>query len=136
MTPEKQRIAIAEACGTHRIERTARSWNPSVMPEEPVLVLIDRKGLTCTYWNNASSGDADFEPPLRYDEDLNAMHEAEKALTNSDDDIGSRWRFVEELIDITRAESMEVHREVFAVVNATAAQRAEAFLRTIGKWEQ
>lgn len=29
---------------------------------------------------------------------------------------------------------MEVHREVYVVVHATAAQRAEAFLKTLGLW--
>ena len=54
-----------------------------------------------------------------YLNDLNAMHEAEKVLTDKQAilydsilDLISGWTF---------------HR--------TAAQRAEAFLRTIGKWE-
>ena len=64
-----------------------------------------------------------------YLNDLNAMHEAEKVL--------SRWQ-VEKYLDVLsgftegRGNSDYVW---YTTVFATAAQRAEAFLRTIGKWE-
>lgn len=53
--------------------------------------------------------------------DLNAMHEAEKVLT--DDQL---WRMARE---IERNDEQWYFR-------ATARQRAEAFLRTLGKWEE
>lgn len=63
-----------------------------------------------------------------YLNDLNAMHEAEKLLT--------QW---EELVSYHSwlgycggNSTIEVHN----CIHATAAQRAEAFLRTIGKWEE
>lgn len=83
MTPEAQRIAIAEACG----------------------------------WAHASVGP--FAHP-DYLTDLNAMHEAEKVLTNA-----QRERYRTEL----------VYKLAGGDVFATAAQKAEAFLWTIGKWE-
>lgn len=58
-----------------------------------------------------------------YPNDLNAMHEAEKILQHY-------GVFVDKL-----AEIMRQPRQGIMLVNATAAQRAEAFLRTIGKWE-
>jgi len=58
-----------------------------------------------------------------YCNDLNAMHEAEKTLQHY-------GVFVDKL-----AEIMGQPRQGIMLVNATAAQRAEAFLRTIGKWD-
>jgi hypothetical protein len=56
-----------------------------------------------------------------YCNDLNAMHEAEWSLT--DDQL---WRMARE---IERNDEQWYFR-------ATARQRAEAFLRTLGKWEE
>ena len=64
-----------------------------------------------------------------YLNDLNAMHEAEKLLTKK-----QRPFYAGELIDATVAECMEQHAEVFVVAHATAAQRAEAFLKTLNLW--
>jgi hypothetical protein len=55
-----------------------------------------------------------------YCTDLNAMHEAEKVLTFEDwesyrDELGGSFR---------------------GCAHATARQRAEAFLRTLGKWKE
>jgi hypothetical protein len=58
-----------------------------------------------------------------YCNDLNAMHEAEKALGLAYD----RW--TRELREICE-------RDRRCIESATARQRAEAFLRTIGKWEE
>ena len=66
MTPEQQRIAIAEACG----------WSY-------------RKTEFCTYWWNDEvnktlpPNDDGFRPCPDYLNDLNAMHEAENSLTTS-----------------------------------------------------
>lgn len=56
--------------------------------------------------------------PPAYDKDLNAMHETEKTLSYS-----QRIQYMNKLL------------ETPGCVFATAAQRAEAFLKTIGKWE-
>lgn len=55
--------------------------------------------------------------------DLNAMHEAEKALTP-------------EQIDAFCDHLNPTNYGVWWGINATARQRAEAFLRTLGKWEE
>ena len=98
MTPEKQRIAIAEACGIARLWSTA-------LPERTV---------HCDVPN--------------YLNDLNAMHEAEIAVLGSDWDEEPWARYKHRLYQV-----IEPHRHV---LNSTAAQRAEAFLRTLGKWEE
>ena len=91
MTPEAQRIAIAEACGTMR-------WSYA-LPKKCVAASVPK-----------------------YTEDLNAMHEAEKVLTSS-----QMAPYVDSL--------QEMNERWATPAFATAAQRAEAFLRTIEKWE-
>jgi hypothetical protein len=90
VTPEAQRIAIAEACGWKTEYRDAVS-SVTALPD--------------------------------YLNDLNAMHDAEKVLTSE-----QVTSYVYSL------ESMNERWSTPAF--ATAAQRAEAFLRTIGKWEE
>jgi hypothetical protein len=57
-----------------------------------------------------------------YCNDLNAMHEAEKIF-----DHALYCRYIDELCDITIKGNNSMYM-------ATAVQRAEAFLKTIGKW--
>ena len=59
-----------------------------------------------------------------YLNDLNAMHEAENTLTDKAHE-EFRLNLYEVLGDDSRL-----------IVSSTAAQRAEAFLLTIGKWEE
>lgn len=56
--------------------------------------------------------------------DLNAMHEAEKMLSPE-----MRYKYCLWLGPLTTERS-------FNVIHTTAAQRAEAFLHTIGKWTE
>ena len=59
-----------------------------------------------------------------YLNDLNAMHEVERNLDNN------KYETYEDMLDIL------VRRTgVNRLTSATAAQRAEAYLRTIGKWK-
>ena len=105
MTPEQQRIAIAEACG----------WKP------------DKRGLG---W---LSPHGYYAPEPDYLNDLNAMHDAEKVL------------FPVEVDDLYGSDLVKEYGDILqhlccgnpgGVMRATASQRAEAFLRTIGKWEE
>lgn len=68
-----------------------------------------------------------------YCNDLNAMHEAEKVFTYEEAE-----QFEGELCYICGSENL--HKEYplpfeFSVAHASATKRAEAFLKTIGKWE-
>ena len=98
MTPEKQRIAIAEACETMQ-------WSYA-LPQKCVGASVPK-----------------------YTEDLNAMHDAEKVLTEKG--VDTWWAYV----DLINRHNLIPFGQSTAV-HATAAQRAEAFLRTIGKWEK
>lgn len=60
-----------------------------------------------------------------YLHDLNAMHEAEEILNENKRLIYSR----------ALVENFHGLGWQFDVIHATSAQRAEAFLRTIGKWK-
>jgi hypothetical protein len=65
-------------------------------------------------------------PIPNYLNDLNAMHEAEKVLTQAQD------------YDYRTVTLPKVCKDGSGMIalTATAAQRAEAFLRTIGKWKE
>jgi hypothetical protein len=93
MNQEKQRIAIAEACG----------WKPNPFQ-------MDMRGQVFP------------QSPPDYLHDLNAMAKAEKVLI-----LDCEWSTYLDRLSVIVAEGSLVH--------ATSAQRAEAFLRTIGKWE-
>ena len=108
MKPELQRIAIAEACG----------WRCTAAFKE---------AFAC--WVRPDGMDHQTEWLPDYLNDLNAMHEAEKTLSrgegyHQEGGFGLYGTALEEVCD-------EQHP-----IDATAAQRAEAFLRTVGKWEE
>ena len=66
-----------------------------------------------------------------YLNDLNAMHEAEKVLDPKGKDCGYEY-WLRTVCHIPERESAKGRY----FYRATASQRAEAFLRTIGKWEE
>lgn len=110
MTPEAQQIAIVKAC--------------------PLIAEIDRDNGGC-FWKKP-------DPFVIFDplNDLNAIHEAENQLSNLEHQqfclflhksiMGTMDDF-----DINGTCNLEC---VSRVVKATAAQRAEAFLRAKGLW--
>jgi len=100
MTPEKQRIAIVEECGYSRQEPDS-SW-----------------------FDSPNEGQIYVEDLPDYLNDLNAMHEAEKA-----------FRFVQWVAYGIHLKTV-CDRSITWPCHATAAQRAEAFLRTVGRWEE
>jgi hypothetical protein len=109
MKAEQQRIAIAEACGIVSRDQ----WGPLYKTALGVVRVCPD-----------------------YLTDLNAMHEAEKVMGYDD-----RLNYPAQLFDVVCRTSGEwqkvfnkIHPDAWAL-QASAAQRAEAFLRTIGKWE-
>ena len=120
MRPEKQRIAIAEACGLTNVV--------------PVVIRnVRHQGDDITVRISSDSGQV---PDYIYD--LNAMHDAEKVLW----DTGKAMEFTNQLVSIVcsargfRWDKGTSDDHLMCLSHATAAQRAEAFLRTIGKWEE
>lgn len=72
--------------------------------------------------------------PPRYCRDLNAINEAVKTFfkeNNCSD-------YIDHLENICKTDGWTIMtiEERFKIINATARQRAEAFLKTIGKWKE
>ena len=87
-------------------------------------------------WESETTGPSwcEYETKMPdYCNDLNAMHEAEKMLTHEQQVQFSveLWKLTTSHVPSSRAAWID-----FTIAHATAAQRAEAFLRTIGKWEE
>jgi hypothetical protein len=120
MTPDKQRTAIAEACG----------WREC--------------------WINQNGEPWGFLGALHYSQslpdylnDLNAMREAEEVLAESQQsEFADRLNTSHKVADLTYPEPntrgfrKALFSEAFHLIHATAAQRAEAFLKTLELWEE
>ena len=118
MTAEKQRIAIAEACGWKLI--LADCWEKD-----------GRYAGVC--------GRPDYAQLPDYLNDLNAMHEAEKVL-RSQGQFGEYTFTLAGLNDAAWKHGANFARiawesMLFRVAQSTAAERAEAFLRTLNLWK-
>ena len=112
MNPEQQRVAIAEACG----------WTVTHWKVNPFDVIATKDGTEYLLKHLPD-----------YLNDLNAMHDVEKTVFRS----SNLWqKFVFELIETSGGSGMCELDGLCCLARATAAQRAEAFLRTIGKWEE
>lgn len=109
MTPEAQRIKIAEACG----------WKFHTHQDSDV-----------PQWHDASGKVRHgFELP-DYLHSLDAMHEAEKVLNEV-----KAVQFCNWLHTVVRDRSPVLEVTEYLKIHATAAQRAEAFLRTLNLWD-
>jgi len=125
MKPEAQRIAIAEACGWEEIH--TQPFTDSLNTHYKRLFGYPRIDGGLCY---------ESEPIPDYLTDLNAMHEAENTLPAKS--WGNYRIYLMKTCNCTFMETGEIVvfcSDVDMLINATAAQRAEAFLRTIGKWE-
>lgn len=83
-------------------------------------------------WIEADDGIDQIDIPTSYCDDLNAMHEAEKFLEGS-----HNWNNYTDILGKLCLYKPELHglrTFVNIIVSASARQRAEAFVKTIGKW--
>ena len=118
MTREQQRIAIAEVCGWTAREDIENFWRA-----------VDASGnMTHELWMSESNVWAAGIPD--YPHDLNAMHQAESIL-NADQMVSYDYH-----LDRVVGNGRQALNIDYFLWSATASQRAEAFLRTIGKWEE
>ena len=101
MSPDQQRVAIAEAC-------------PNVFR-----VLNGE-----CHWRYGCEGYESRVDPL---DDLNAMHEAEKVLTQEQ---------IAAYVGYLAGETPYPHVVYERLLFATAAQKGEAFLKATGKWKE
>lgn len=132
MSPEAQRIAIAEACGwtnpTHpRTLAHAKETKLDTVCGEPISVDNEWWLSPNNYFGRINDyGSGRPIPGTDYLNDLNAMHEAEKVLNNA-----QLWEYHHRLHEL-KSFGGNNHWKTF---RATAAQRAEAFLRTLNFWK-
>ena len=96
-------------------------------PEEQRTAIAEACG-----WKTGYRDPEAWHPLPDYLNDLNAMHEAEKVLTDDQD-----LEYSEALEQVVGARfGCNNAEDMRRLRSATAAQRAEAFLRTIGKWKE
>jgi len=107
MSPEAQRIKIAEACGWV-MRKNVSDW---LAPD----------GMVYQNWGG-------FTSCPDYLNDLNACHEFEKTLT---DPLRKKYQsvLIAEVIGWSAFDNERIS------IHATAAQRCEAFLRTLDLWK-
>ena len=114
MTDKEINIAIAEVRRWNRTSNSGSGWQ-------------------------APDGRLDSYPP-DYCHDLNAMHEA--WLSTSHTNYRQHWQELYQVVQRDwnknnpddRFHYLHQHFRKALIANATARQRAEAFLRTLGKW--
>lgn len=118
MNPQEINRRIAIACGWLDIKEQADDCGTTGLC-----------GVPARHANAVGLGSAfDYTIPNYYG-DLNAMHEAENTLKDE-----QKFPYMEEIYNLT--DSPDALECGWYLTNATAAQRAEAFLRTIGQWEE
>ena len=108
MTDEQMNVAISEACGWTDIHDSGPWHNHKLWGYPPEL---------------PGQGGNAYKYMPDYCKDLNAMHEAEKVLTDDQR-------------EVFYPRNLGAWQRPFNVIYASARQRAEAFLRTLGKWEE
>jgi hypothetical protein len=113
MTPEAQRVAIAKACEYDDIE---------------LRLICEGTGMDTWVWCSGIIDKGGIEIP-DYLRDLNAMNRAEKRLQATERDTYARW------LGIIVERERRMASIGWLCINAAPAQRAEAFLKTIGKWD-
>ena len=120
MSPEKQRLLIAEACG----------WNVYTNPQENSGHRYSAPKGTSPFLGRHTLPD--------FLKDLNAMHEAEKCSAIRA--VGYAFAYLPNLAVVVRRDALPHQFDDEDIRNAcvfaTAAQRAEAFLKTLGLWEE
>lgn len=132
MNKEAQRIAIAEAVGW--TAQQVEAWKEVRRLRSEYRGLPKREsfsGWTISDKIEKAENSKDYRGDLPdYLTDLNAMHEAEKVIL--DMEIGARYRL--ELSKNSDGPTSMFMTVEAAMCHATAAQRAEAFLRTLNLW--
>jgi len=125
MNKERQRIAIAEACGWDCDPVEARQWGSrGQWCKAPA-------GFRYTYPHKEGGllSKNSFLPD--YLNDLNAMHEAESTLANTT----QQAIYDDKMFRVVHEQTKPNGVSTFDKIHSTAAQRAEAFLKTLDLWE-
>jgi hypothetical protein len=107
MNPLEKNTAIALALGYTYDDR---------------VMLYDGEEIKFRLWRTPSGGGMERSGPPNYSGDLNAMHEAEETLIKDDPHAYGCY-------------SSNLYEDYENFIHLTAAQRAEAFLKTLNLWQ-
>ncbi len=130
MTDERMRIKVAEACGTAFKElviqypdgrENGRGNTPEYIRQK--FNNYRSQGIDCELVEVTSTNED-------YPNDLQACHEMEKALTEKQ--VRSYAFILAQVLDTSPTVDLD---DQFLNIHATARQRCEAFLKTLGLWE-
>jgi len=144
MTDQEINIAIAEACGWKLFvirkplyapfdlyRPNAQGYTGNIAEAWKVAEDVAKKYVTGPAYNNEPDKVVMEPAPVPdYCHDLNVMHKAEEFIT---DWVAYRIE-LSKVVGVGYAPDLDICGDIKAFINATARQRAEAFLRTIGKW--
>lgn len=143
MSPGAQRIAISRARGIDVLgwrffwrDNAKDIWHesPTYIDKERVEEAANKE----LRWGSEIGVIEEFEAPAmceNYLSDLNAMHEAEEEMFGKCPEfLLSDWEW--HLRNITQRDAREGSGLYERLARATAAQRAEAFLKTMNLWTQ
>lgn len=120
MNKDKQRIAIAKACGWKLADEN------EIKERAGTAAWLLEKG---PWWRNAKEKTiATIETLPDYCNDLNAMHEAEKHVGMQEYPLREHY-----CLNLMAVKNNQV--SPFPIWMTSAAQRAEAFLKTLNLWE-
>lgn len=114
MSPEEKRIAIAGWMGWKDLSYST-NW-------------LTRPDGSKQFYHTIQTSWEEFVPD--YVNDLNAIHEAESKLMEGRSSCKLFWDYCEYLREIVPADF-----GTDTVIHATAAQRCEALLKTLGLWK-
>lgn len=139
MTLQHQRIAIAQLCGWNKVTTFTtypKSWggNPKRY-DHPLWQMTLRTDIPqdeCQRYGWHGDGQIELTAVDNYPCDLNAMHEAEKVLTDDQQHEYIRLLSSQHL----SPEGYWTAQTSFAIASATAAQRAKALLIAVAAWQQ
>lgn len=136
MTNKQINIAIAESRGWFKFTQFTtypKSWGRTpARYHNPIWSLTSLTDMTedeCTKYGWHGDGHISIDHIPDYCNDLNAMHESEETLAES-----LQEKYLDNLYSVCNPDSM--YNDTWKMNRATARQRAEAFLKTIGKWEE
>lgn len=98
------------------------------------------RGDVCGYWKSSHHGHLRFDSVPNYCNDLNCMRHAWESLSHAD-----RITFHRSLVSVVLGQSRDgvgvdgrnAAATLFGEIeNATSIQRAEAFVKAVGKWKE
>jgi hypothetical protein len=136
MSPEEQRIKIAEACGWKNCRYDTGTVNmpPKGEPDDDFNRDVEEHKTHKPYCGFPVDPHREVLPD--YLNDLNSAHEMEKVLSSE----GDKYKYSAILFEMTGGSTGpdgedEGSQMKFHLCHATAAQRCEAFLKTLGLWK-